>query len=222
VINDKKVLLIVMEFMEGGELFFKITKNAHLFTEKDAAKIMFQICTAVSHLHKLNIAHRDLKPENLLLSTNDENAVLKLTDFGFAKEVLLGLKTPCFTPYYVAPEILKAKLAVTNYTLFYDIACDIWSLGVIMYILLCGYPPFYAQNNKSKITPNMRRKILEGTYSFPDKEWAHTSSAAKQLIDGMLQTDPTKRFTIDEVMKSEWIKVRGLTLFWHLLRWVFN
>ena len=201
-INDKKVLLILMEYMSGGELFYRITENHHKFTEQEVAKIMFQICSAVKHLHSLNIAHRDLKPENLLLESNEENSIIKLTDFGFAKEVNLGLKTPCFTPYYVAPEILKAKMNIINR---YDISCDIWSLGVIMYILCCGYPPFSSTDNK--ITPHMKRKILSGQYSFPEKEWDKISKEAKYLIVGMLETDPTKRLTINEVMKSEWIMV---------------
>ncbi len=143
-INSQKVLLVVMELMEGGELFAKISERTVPFTEQgyliflfyrffvylkknsktEVAKIMHQICYAVKHLHSMNIAHRDLKPENLLLTTNDDTGVIKLTDFGFAKEVNLGLVTPCYTPYYVAPEILGS--------IKYDISCDIWSLGVIM------------------------------------------------------------------------------------------
>jgi mitogen-activated protein kinase-activated protein kinase 2 len=111
-----------------------------IFINAEVAKIMFQICSAVRHLHSMNIAHRDLKPENLLLTSNDENAKIKLTDFGFAKEVNLGLVTPCYTPYYVAPEVLGNQQ--------YDISCDIWSLGVIMYILCCGYPPFYSSHGQ--------------------------------------------------------------------------
>jgi mitogen-activated protein kinase-activated protein kinase 2 len=202
VINEKKVLLILMEYMSGGELFYRITENHHKFNEQEVAKIMFQICSAVKHLHSLNIAHRDLKPENLLLMSNEENSIIKLTDFGFAKEVNLGLITPCFTPYYVAPEILKTKMNMIN---TYDISCDIWSLGVIMYILCCGYPPFYSSNNK--VTPRMKRRILSGKYSFPEREWQKISKEAKVLISGMLETDPTKRLTINEVMKSEWISV---------------
>jgi mitogen-activated protein kinase-activated protein kinase 2 len=201
-INDKKVLLILMEYMSGGELFYRITENHHKFNEQEVAKIMFQICSAVKHLHSMNIAHRDLKPENLLLQSNEENSIIKLTDFGFAKQVSLGLKTPCFTPYYVAPEILKAKMNMIN---TYDISCDIWSLGVIMYILCSGYPPFYSTNNK--ITPRMKRRILHGQYSFPEREWEKISKEAKRLISGMLETDPMKRLTINEVMKSEWITV---------------
>lgn len=118
--------------MEGGELFQRIQDRqdgASPFTEREAAQIMHEICVAVKYLHDLNIAHRDLKPENLLYTTPATNARLKLTDFGFAKETFCKdtLQTPCYTPYYVAPEVLGPEK--------YDKSCDIWSLGVIMYIL---------------------------------------------------------------------------------------
>ena len=116
---------------------------------------MYQICSAVKHLHDMNIAHRDLKPENLLLTNYNQ---IKLTDFGFAKNVNLGLITLCYTPYYVAPEILSS--------IKYDNSCDIWSLGVIMYILCCGYPPFYSSNGKP-ISPGMQDRIKAGDFVFP-------------------------------------------------------
>ena len=108
--------------------------------------------TAVRHLHQLGIAHRDLKPENILLLTKDDkNFVIKIADFGFAKEAHKGLITPNYTPYYVAPEILKFEQ--------YDISCDIWSLGVILYILCSGTPPFYSLTGKN-MSPDMKMKIL--------------------------------------------------------------
>lgn len=195
-INSQKVLLVVMELMEGGELFAKISERQTPFTEQEVAKIMHQICSAVKHLHSMNIAHRDLKPENLLLTSNDDTSIIKLTDFGFAKEVNLGLITPCYTPYYVAPEILGS--------IKYDISCDIWSLGVIMYILCCGYPPFYSAHGQP-ISPGMKRRIRAGEYAFPDAEWSRVSSDAKELIKGMLETIPEKRFTIDNIVNSRWI-----------------
>jgi serine/threonine protein kinase len=127
-----KCLLVVMECMEGGELFERIQKRAdQAFTEREAANIMKQVCSAVAHLHAMNIAHRDLKPENLLYLDKSSESVLKLTDFGFAKEVTTTLQTPCYTPYYVAPEVLGPER--------YDMSCDMWSLGVIMYILLVHF-----------------------------------------------------------------------------------
>lgn len=119
-----------MECMEGGELFQRIQdRQDGPFTEREAAQIMHEICIAVKYLHDNNIAHRDLKPENLLYSKKGPLGILKLTDFGFAKETFSKdtLQTPCFTPYYVAPEVLGPEK--------YDKSCDIWSLGVIMYIL---------------------------------------------------------------------------------------
>lgn len=194
-INSQKVLLVVMECMEGGELFAKISERQTPFTEQEVAKVMHQICAAVKHLHNLSIAHRDLKPENLLLTSQDV-FVIKLTDFGFAKEVNSGLVTPCYTPYYVAPEVLGSVK--------YDISCDIWSLGVIMYILCCGYPPFYSTHGQP-ISPGMKRRIKAGEFAFPENEWGRVSDEAKNLIKGMLETVPEKRVTIDDIVRSKWI-----------------
>lgn len=196
-INSQKILLVVMECMEGGELFAKISERVTPFTEQEVARVMHAICSAVKHLHTMSIAHRDLKPENLLLSSqNDATSVIKLTDFGFAKEVNSGLVTPCYTPYYVAPEVLGSVK--------YDISCDIWSLGVIMYILCCGYPPFYSTHGQP-ISPGMKRRIRAGEFAFPENEWSRVSDEAKNLIKGMLETVPEKRNTIDDIMKSKWI-----------------
>ncbi|MEQ2272785.1 MAP kinase-activated protein kinase 2 [Xenotaenia resolanae] len=116
--------------MEGGELFSRIqARGNQAFTEREVSEIMHNIGTAIEYLHHVDIAHRDVKPENLLYTTKDSNATLKLTDFGFAKETKVhnSLQTPCYTPYYVAPEVLGPEK--------YDKSCDMWSLGVIMYIL---------------------------------------------------------------------------------------
>ncbi|XP_050497546.1 MAP kinase-activated protein kinase 2 [Diabrotica virgifera virgifera] len=192
-------VLMVMECMEGGELFQRIQDKAEgAFTEREAAQIMHDICIAVKYLHDRDIAHRDLKPENLLYSKPGPLGVLKLTDFGFAKETssLVTLQTPCYTPYYVAPEVLGSQK--------YDKSCDIWALGVIMYILLCGYPPFYSDHGLS-MSPGMKSRIRAGQFTFPDAEWKQISPDAKHLITGMLTVDPTKRFTIDQVMNNRWI-----------------
>ncbi|KAL5237636.1 hypothetical protein ACI65C_005046 [Semiaphis heraclei] len=196
---EKKCLLVVMECMEGGELFQRIQEhNEGAFTEREAAHIMTAICSAVKYLHDLNIAHRDLKPENLLYSKLGANGILKLTDFGFAKEVSqkAPLKTPCYTPYYVAPEVLGPEK--------YDKSCDIWSLGVIMYILLCGFPPFFS-NHGQAISPGMKNRIKTGQFDFPSPEWNNVSSDAKTLISSMLSVDPSVRLTINEVVKHKWI-----------------
>jgi serine/threonine protein kinase len=114
--------------MEGGELFDRIQQKGH-FTEREAAEIIRSISLAVAHLHHMQVAHRDLKPENLLYTDKTDTAKLKLTDFGFAKEIhgSKSLVTPCYTPYYVAPEVLGPE--------HYDTSCDMWSIGVITYIL---------------------------------------------------------------------------------------
>lgn len=198
--SGNRCLLVVMECMEGGELFDRIQKRQDSpFTEREAAQIMHQIGLAVEFLHMMNIAHRDLKPENLLYTSPDANAILKLTDFGFAKEINSGntaLQTPCYTPYYVAPEILGPET--------YDKSCDVWSLGVIMYILLCGFPPFYS-NNGLAISPGMKKRIRAGQYEFPDPEWQNVSAAAKALIKSMLNVNPEQRLTIAEVMRNNWV-----------------
>lgn len=188
--------------MEGGELFQRIQdRQDGAFVEREAAQIMHEICLAVKYLHDLNIAHRDLKPENLLYTTPSQTAILKLTDFGFAKETFIKdtLQTPCYTPYYVAPEVLGPEK--------YDKSCDIWSLGVIMYILLCGFPPFYS-NHGLAISPGMKKRIRTGQYDFPNPEWQNVSQSAKDLIKGMLIVDPTGRLTIEQVMKNSWIAVK--------------
>ncbi|XP_036387215.1 MAP kinase-activated protein kinase 3 [Megalops cyprinoides] len=197
--HGKKCLLIIMECMEGGELFSRIqVRGDQAFTEREGAEIMRDIGTAIEYLHNMNIAHRDIKPENLLYTTKEANCVLKLTDFGFAKETTLHnpLQTPCYTPYYVAPEVLGPEK--------YDKSCDMWSLGVIMYILLCGFPPFYS-NTGQAISPGMKRRIRNGQYEFPNPEWADVSEEAKQLIHQLLKTDPNERMTITKFMNHPWI-----------------
>uniref|UniRef100_F7IKB1 non-specific serine/threonine protein kinase n=1 Tax=Callithrix jacchus TaxID=9483 RepID=F7IKB1_CALJA len=169
----RKCLLIVMECLDGGELFSRIQdRGDQAFTEREASEIMKSIGEAIQYLHSINIAHRDVKPENLLYTSKRPNAILKLTDFGFAKETTShnSLTTPCYTPYYVAPEVLGPEK--------YDKSCDMWSLGVIMYILLCGYPPFYS-NHGLAISPGMKTRIRMGQYEFPNPEWSEVSEEGK-------------------------------------------
>ncbi|XP_022594826.1 MAP kinase-activated protein kinase 2-like isoform X1 [Seriola dumerili] len=199
VYQGKKCLLIVMECMDGGELFSHIQdRGNHAFTEREASDIMKSIGEAILFLHSNNIAHRDIKPENLLYTSKRPDALLKLTDFGFAKEIttLNSLATPCFTPYYVAPEVLGPEK--------YDRSCDMWSLGVIMYILLCGYPPFFSHHGLA-ISPGMKRRIRNGQYEFPNPEWADVSEEAKQLIRHLLKTEPTQRMSVTEFINHPWI-----------------
>uniref|UniRef100_A0A1I8HAR4 non-specific serine/threonine protein kinase n=1 Tax=Macrostomum lignano TaxID=282301 RepID=A0A1I8HAR4_9PLAT len=198
-LSGKRCLLVVMECMSGGELFNRIQERADsAFNEREAAQIVRSIASAISYLHNINIAHRDLKPENLLYTSSGPDGALKLTDFGFAKEVGVNksLQTPCYTPYYVAPEVLGQEK--------YDKSCDLWSLGVITYILLCGYPPFYS-NHGAPISPGMKQRIRDGQYDFPTAEWGNVSEDAKDLIRRLLKTDPDQRLTIQQVMSHPWI-----------------
>ncbi|XP_032145890.1 MAP kinase-activated protein kinase 3 isoform X1 [Sapajus apella] len=252
--HGKRCLLIIMECMEGGELFSRIQERGdQAFTEREAAEIMRDIGTAIQFLHSHNIAHRDVKPENLLYTSKEKDAVLKLTDFGFAKETTQNaLQTPCYTPYYVVFVFLrfifrkwagissyiggtkgtshlpcergslKPGLGSVHILMLpgkvpcpsatpevlgpekYDKSCDMWSLGVIMYILLCGFPPFYS-NTGQAISPGMKRRIRLGQYGFPNPEWSEVSEDAKQLIRLLLKTDPTERLTITQFMNHPWI-----------------
>lgn len=207
-------LFLVMEFMEGGELFDRISQEA-FFTEETAAGYMRQIVQAVLCLHEKNIVHRDLKPENFLLTDRTKTTVLKVSDFGFAKEDRGNLTTPRFTPYYVAPQVLEAhrlqKQAImddagspgTPYT--YDKSVDMWSLGVILYIMLCGYPPFYSENPNQSLTPQMRKKIMTGDYEFPPDEWNMISQDAKNIVKRLLHVDPMQRMTIQELALHPWL-----------------
>lgn len=211
-----------MECMSGGELFDYIAKRdkerhqrlqsgdttqTSIFTEREVASMIRMIAKALYHLHKeLGIAHRDLKPENILLTENfvpGKSGCIKLTDFGFAKEAKAAnntkqLATACYTPYYVAPEVFGNER--------YDFACDIWSLGVILYILLVGYPPFYSFSGQNTLTPSMKRNIKEANFDTNTTEFQNISKNAIDLIHKMLRAKPAERITIEEVMDHPWIK----------------
>ncbi|KAJ3216513.1 calcium calmodulin-dependent protein kinase type 1G [Dinochytrium kinnereticum] len=179
---DSKIYL-VMELVTGGELFDEIVKIGK-YTEADAAKIVLKILQAIDYLHCEGIAHRDLKPENLLLSDRSAQAKIMISDFGLSKifsddEVM---RTACGTPGYVAPEVLRRQ--------GYGREVDLWSLGVITYILLCGYPPFYDQNNVE-----LFKQIMAGRYEFDRPWWDNISDVAKDFIKKLLVLDPRQRFT---------------------------
>lgn len=185
---------IVTELLEGGELFDRIVSKEQ-YNEKDAATVVEIIATALAYCHENGVVHRDIKPENLLLVSKYDDTSLKLADFGFAAEVKeehSGLKTPCGTPGYCAPEIITGKR--------YDKAVDLWSLGVVTFILLGGYPPFYDKDQK-----RLLQKIASGNYEFDPMMWNDVSKDAKSLIRGLLQTNPKKRLTTTRVLKHPWI-----------------
>jgi serine/threonine protein kinase len=184
-----------MEMLAGGELFTCISRQGS-FSEHDAAKFITDIVLGVKHLHENGIVHRDLKPENILFDRPGREATLKIADFGLSKcwtdNAQELLKTACGTPGYFAPEVLQQS--------GYTRAVDMWSIGVILYILLSGTPPFPFHNEAK-----MYRSIMEADYSFPDEIWGSISSSAKELIGMLLCRDPTKRATADQVLQHQWV-----------------
>jgi serine/threonine protein kinase len=178
----------------GGELFDRIVER-NTYTEKEAAETIYTLCSALDHLHKQKVVHRDLKPENILYSDHSQEAHIKVADFGLARVVSANdvMKTACGTPGYVAPEILQNK--------GYDSpAVDLWSTGVILYILLCGFPPFYEEE-----LPALFDSILHARYDFPSPWWDNVSDGAKGLVKKLLELDPVKRLTAEQVMSEHWI-----------------
>jgi calcium/calmodulin-dependent protein kinase I len=186
-------IYLVMELVTGGELFDRIVDRGS-YSEKDASKIVRDILNSVHYLHQRKIVHRDLKPENLLFATEDANAIIKIADFGLS--TFVGnenmLKTACGTPGYVAPEVLLG--------MGYSFPVDLWSVGVIMYILLCGFPPFYEEN-----IAVLFEQIIEGSYGFPDPYWTNISESAKDLIRHLMDVDSTTRYTAEQALKHPWI-----------------
>jgi len=187
-------VFLVMELVVGQELFDKIIEKGN-YSERDASTIIRQIVAAIDYLHSQGIAHRDLKPENLLTSGEGDREVIKVADFGLSKD--FGddkLKTSCGSPGYVAPEVLLCDSP-------YDKSVDMWSIGVILYILLCGYPPFFADND-----PALFKKIMEVDFSFNGEEWENVSDVAKDLIRKLLTKDPEVRLTAAQLKEHPWVK----------------
>uniref|UniRef100_A0A8C8SW41 Pregnancy up-regulated nonubiquitous CaM kinase n=1 Tax=Pelusios castaneus TaxID=367368 RepID=A0A8C8SW41_9SAUR len=185
-------LYLAMQLVTGGELFDRIVERGH-YTERDASHLIHQVLEAMHYLHQLGIVHRDLKPENLLYATPFEDAKIMITDFGLSKIQSDGvMATACGTPGYVAPELLQQKP--------YGKAVDIWALGVISYILLCGYPPFYDENDSELFA-----QILKGEFEFDSPYWDDISDSAKDFIQQLLQRDPEKRYTCEQALQHPWI-----------------
>eukprot|EP01112_Ceratiomyxa_fruticulosa_P007351 TRINITY_DN1901_c0_g2_i1.p1 TRINITY_DN1901_c0_g2~~TRINITY_DN1901_c0_g2_i1.p1 ORF type:complete len:452 (+),score=101.84 TRINITY_DN1901_c0_g2_i1:225-1580(+) len=184
-------LFLVLELVTGGELFDKIVERG-FYSEDDAAKIVRQILEGVSYMHRHGVVHRDLKPENLLCSGKD-GEVCKIADFGLSKDVESGnLVTSCGTPSYVAPEVLTGGA--------YDSECDIWSVGVITYVLLCGFTPFYGDTQRELFD-----KILRADFSFPSPEWDEISEPAKQFVKALLVANPNQRLNADKALEHAWL-----------------
>ena len=193
---DSKKYYVIMEFLEGGELFEAITSIGS-FTEASACKVMKQILSAVYYLHSNRIVHRDLKPENIMLTQKPKNGnyQIKLIDFGTAKIFKPGKKMNKFigTSYYIAPEVLKER---------YDEKCDVWSCGVILFILLCGYPPFNGNTNV-----DIFHAIQNQNPIFGGEEWEDITPEAKELIKLMLKKNPSERLTAEMCLKHKWFKI---------------
>jgi len=196
VFDEPDCIYLVMELVTGGELFDQIVSRG-TYGERDAANIVQQILCAVEYMHNNGIAHRDLKPENLLVS-GPNNDIIKVTDFGLSKDFgQATLKTSCGTPDYVAPEVLKGMP--------YDNSVDIWSIGVITYILLCGFPPFYGNSDQQ-----IFEKIMKADYDFPSPDWDDISDEAKEFIGAILVLDFSTRPSASDCLLAPWLDNKGV------------
>uniref|UniRef100_A0AAX7U5E0 calcium/calmodulin-dependent protein kinase n=1 Tax=Astatotilapia calliptera TaxID=8154 RepID=A0AAX7U5E0_ASTCA len=189
---------LVFDLVTGGELFEDIVAREY-YSEADASHCINQILESVSHIHQHDIVHRDLKPENLLLASKMKGAAVKLADFGLAIEVQ-GEQQAWFgfagTPGYLSPEVLRKDP--------YGKPVDIWACGVILYILLVGYPPFWDEDQHK-----LYQQIKAGAYDFPSPEWDTVTPEAKNLINQMLTINPAKRITADQALKHPWVCQRS-------------
>ncbi|XP_061550328.1 calcium/calmodulin-dependent protein kinase type 1G-like isoform X2 [Phycodurus eques] len=183
---------LVMQLVSGGELFDRILDRG-VYSEMDASRVIRQVLHAVSYLHHNDIVHRDLKPENILYYSPEENSKIMISDFGLSKMLDKDvMSTACGTPGYVAPEVLAQKP--------YSKAVDCWSIGVITYILLCGYPPFYEDSETRLFS-----KITEAQYEFDPPFWDDISTSAKDFICNMMQKNPLMRYTTEQALRHPWI-----------------
>ncbi|XP_010529441.1 PREDICTED: calcium-dependent protein kinase 21 [Tarenaya hassleriana] len=191
--EDQQSVHLVMELCAGGELFDRIIAQGH-YSERAAAGIIRSIVNVVQICHFMGVMHRDLKPENFLLASKDENAMLKATDFGLSVYIEEGrvYRDIVGSAYYVAPEVLRRS---------YGKEIDIWSAGVILYILLSGVPPFWAETEKGIFD-----EIIKGEIDFDSQPWPSISESAKDLVRKMLTKDPKKRITASQVLEHPWIK----------------
>jgi len=182
-------LFLVLELVSGGELFDQIVERGS-YSESDAANLIRQVLEGIAYMHRHGVVHRDLKPENLLCASAN---VIKIADFGLSKDVESGnLQTSCGTPSYVAPEVLLGGQ--------YDNEVDIWSIGVITYVLLCGFTPFYGDNQRQ-----LFERILHAKFDFPSPEWDDVSATAKDFVSKLLVVNPADRLSAEQAQTHPWI-----------------
>lgn len=195
--EDSSHVYIVLELCQGGELFDKITTMKR-FSEADASTYFKKMAELIHHCHSVGVMHRDLKPENFLLTDTSDKAELKACDFGLATYFKPNqhFQTLTGSIYYISPETIRRS---------YTNACDIWSLGVILYILLSGRPPFYGITEKDIFT-----SILTGAIPFSAEPWPSVSDAAKDLIQKMLTLDPAERISIEDIVTHPWLQQQGV------------
>eukprot|EP01106_Pelomyxa_sp_JSP_P001973 TRINITY_DN12_c0_g1_i2.p1 TRINITY_DN12_c0_g1~~TRINITY_DN12_c0_g1_i2.p1 ORF type:complete len:215 (-),score=54.23 TRINITY_DN12_c0_g1_i2:52-696(-) len=181
---------MILELITGGELYDQIIQRGY-YTEKDAAAVVKQLLEAAAYMHGNGVAHRDLKPENLLCNGD----LVKIADFGLSKDFSMAsvMHTCCGSPSYVAPEVLAGADA-------YDTECDIWSIGVITYVLVSGYLPFFADTQQE-----LFEHIMKGAFEFSQPVWAEVSAEAKAFIKYTLTLDKTKRPSALDCLKHPWI-----------------
>ena len=190
--DNRTHVYLVMDLVTGGELFDRIIEKGN-YTEKDASKLVKQILEAVAYIHGIGVIHRDLKPENLLYYSPDEDSKIMLTDFGLAKiDDNDQLATACGTPGYVAPEVLRLEP--------YGKPVDCWAIGVITYILLCGYPPFYDEDDAQ-----LYRQIMTAEYEFDSPYWDDISQSAKSFVSNLMELDADVRYTCQQANEDPWI-----------------
>ncbi|KAK1166563.1 calcium/calmodulin-dependent protein kinase type II delta chain-like isoform X6 [Acipenser oxyrinchus oxyrinchus] len=197
-ISEEGFHYLLFDLVTGGELFEDIVAREY-YSEADASQCINQILESVNHIHQHDIVHRDLKPENLLLASKMKGAAVKLADFGLAIEVQ-GEQQAWFgfagTPGYLSPEVLRKDP--------YGKPVDIWACGVVLYILLVGYPPFWDEDQHK-----LYQQIKAGAYDFPSPEWDTVTPEAKNLINQMLTINPAKRITADQALKHPWVCQRS-------------
>ncbi|UJR14848.1 hypothetical protein I4U23_001833 [Adineta vaga] len=225
-LEDDDYFYLVFQKMEGGPLLNHIMKRGHL-TEREASLIVRDIATGLNFLHSKGMSHRDLKPENILVERADSLVPIKLCDFDLGSAIRLNsnkttpittpeLSTPVGSVEFMAPEVVDAWRSLEGSSQMYDKRCDLWSLGVIIYIMLSGYPPFYGTCGHTcgwtkgeeceQCQSLLFERIQDGEFDFPDKDWQYISDGAKDLIKRLLVRDASLRLTAAEVLEHPWVK----------------